>query len=39
MVVQVVSPGKVAIVTNQANSLSHTKWMRKYHIVITLKYR
>ena len=39
MVVQVVSPGKVTIVTNQANSLSHTKWMRKYHIVITLKDR
>lgn len=39
MVVQVVSPGKVAIVTNQANSLSHTKWMRKCHIVITLKHR
>ena len=39
MVVQVVSPGKVAIVANQANSLSHTKWMRKYHIVITLKDR
>ena len=39
MVVQVVSPGKVAIVTNQANSLSHTKWMRKYHIVIALKDR
>lgn len=39
MVVQVASPGKVAIVTNSANSLSRTKWMRKYHIVITLKYR
>lgn len=24
---------------NQANSLSHTKWMRKYHVVFTPKYR
>lgn len=24
---------------NQANSLSHTKWMSKYHIVFTPKYR
>ena len=24
---------------NQANSLSHTKWMCKYHIVFTQKYR
>ena len=24
---------------NQANSLSHTKWMCKYHIVFTPKYR
>ena len=24
---------------NKANSLSHTKWMCKYHIVFTPKYR
>ena len=24
---------------NQTNSLSHTKWMCKYHIVFTPKYR
>ncbi len=24
---------------NKTNSLSHTKWMRKYHIVFTPKYR
>ena len=24
---------------NKMNSLSHTKWMRKYHVVFTLKYR
>ena len=23
----------------KANSLSHTKWMCKYHIIFTLKYR
>ena len=34
-----VSPGKAAIMANQANSLSHTKWMCKYHIVSAPKYR
>ncbi len=24
---------------NQSNSLAHTKWLCKYHIVFTLKYR
>ncbi|GEL81251.1 hypothetical protein IGJ19_002586 [Enterococcus sp. DIV1368b] len=24
---------------NKTNSLSHTKWLCKYHIVFTLKYR
>lgn len=24
---------------NKANSLAHTKWKCKYHIVFTLKYR
>ena len=32
-------PGKAATMANQANSLSHTKWMCKYHIVFTPKYR
>ena len=26
-------PGKAATMANQANSLSHMKWMRKYRIV------
>ena len=37
--VQDASPGKAAIMANQANSLSHTKWTCKYHIVFTPKYR
>ena len=32
-------PGKAAVMANKANSLSHTKWMCKYHIVFTPKYR
>lgn len=32
-------PGKAAVLANKAHSLSHTKWMRKYHIVFTPKYR
>ncbi len=31
--------GKVILMTNKANSLSHTKWVCKYHIVFTPKYR
>lgn len=30
---------KVIFMANQTNSLSHTKWMCKYHIVFTPKYR
>lgn len=30
---------KVILMANQANSLSHTKWMCKYHIVMVPKYR
>ena len=30
---------KVILMANQANSLSHTKWMCKYHVVIVPKYR
>ena len=32
-------PGKAAVLANKAHSLSHTKWMCKYHIVFTPKYR
>lgn len=31
--------GKVILMAKQANNLSHTKWMCKYHIVIVPKYR
>jgi len=31
--------GKVRCMANQTNSLAHTKWMCKYHIVFTPKYR
>ena len=30
-------PGKAVTMANQANSLSHTKWICKYHIVLTPK--
>ena len=29
----------IFIMTNKHNSLSHTKWLCKYHIVFTPKYR
>ena len=32
-------PGKAVTMANQANSLSHTKWMCKYHVVFAPKYR
>lgn len=31
--------GKVILMAKQTNSLAHTKWMCKYHIVFTPKYR
>ena len=31
--------GKVIAMAQKANSLSHTKWLCKYHIVFTPKYR
>lgn len=31
--------GKVILMANQTNSMAHTKWMCKYHIVFTPKYR
>ena len=34
-----ISLGKAVILANKAQSLSHTKWMCKYHIVFTPKYR
>ena len=30
---------KVILIANQANSLSHSKWVCKYHIVMVPKYR
>ena len=35
----VITKGKVILMAKKANSLSHTKWMCKYHIVFTPKYR
>src|SRR5574344_1232696 len=35
----IVTKGKVILMANKANSLAHTKWMCKYHIVFTPKYR
>lgn len=29
----------VIMMANKANSLAHTKWMCKYHIIFTPKYR
>ncbi len=40
VIVQVAGPeGKVAAVAQKANSLAHTKWLCKYHIVFAPKYR
>ena len=40
VIVQVAGPeGKVKAMAQKANSLSHTKWLCKYHIVFTPKYR
>lgn len=40
VIVQVAGPeGKVIAMAQKANSLSHTKWLCKYHIVFTPKYR
>ncbi len=36
---EIISKGKVILMANKANSLSHTKWMCKYHIVFIPKYR
>ena len=36
---EIIAKGKVILMANKANSLSHTKWMCKYHIVFTPKYR
>ena len=40
VIVQVAGPeGKVIAVAQKANSLAHTKWLCKYHIVFAPKYR
>lgn len=40
VIVQVAGPeGKVIAVAQKANSLAHTKWLCKYHIVFSPKYR
>lgn len=40
VIVQVASPeGKVMVMAQKANSLAHTKWLCKYHIVFAPKYR
>ena len=36
---EIITKGKVIFMANKANSLSHTKWVCKYHIVFTPKYR
>lgn len=35
----IITKGKVILMASKANSLSHTKWMCKYHIVFTPKHR
>lgn len=40
VIVQVAGPeGKAVAVAQKANSLAHTKWLCKYHIVFSPKYR
>ena len=34
-----ITKGKVILMVNKSNDLAHTKWMCKYHIVFTPKYR
>jgi putative transposase len=36
---KIITKEKVILMATKANSLSHTKWMCKYHIVFTPKYR
>lgn len=36
---KIITKEKVILMAEKANSLSHTKWMCKYHIVFTPKYR
>ena len=39
VIVQVAGPeGKVIAVAQKANSLAHTKWLCKYHIVFSPKH-
>lgn len=34
-----ITKGKVILMANKSNDMAHTKWMCKYHIVFTPKYR
>ena len=36
---EIIAKVKVILMANKANSLAHTKWLCKYHIVFTPKYR
>ena len=36
---EIIAKGKVILMANKANSLAHTTWLCKYHIVFTPKYR
>ena len=36
---EIIVKGKVILMANKANSLAHTKWLCKYHIVFSPKYR
>jgi len=35
----IITKGKVILMANQTSAMAHTKWMCKYHIVFTPKYR
>ena len=36
---EIIAKGKVILMANKANSLAHTTWLCKYHIVFTPKHR
>ena len=36
---EIIAKGKVILMANKANSLAHTTWLCKYHIMFTPKYR
>lgn len=35
----IITKGKVILMANKSHGMAHTKWMCKYHIVFTPKYR